>query len=125
MLHRIAVTLNTNIATLATEGAPRDGPVLLNGERPVIKAGEISLERITLLKRGSLLQVNIHIAPLGEARDGLIEHIGEEVGFVLEGRLELMLGSRSCLVQAGDTFYFSSQTLHRFRNVGRIVARIF
>ncbi|NMM05593.1 MAG: cupin domain-containing protein [Polaromonas sp.] len=125
MLHRIAVALDTNIATLTTEEAPREGPVLPNGERPVIKAGGISLERITLPKRGGLLQANIHIVPPGEASDGLIEHVGEEVGFVLEGNLELIIGSERHLVQAGDAFYFSSQTPHGYRNVGKVTARIF
>lgn len=125
MLHRIAVTLDTNIATLTTEEAPREGPIRLSGERPVIKAGGICLERITLPKRGGLLQANIHIVPPGEASDGLIEHVGEEVGFVLEGNLELILGSERHLVQAGDAFYFSSQTPHGYRNVGKTVARIF
>lgn len=125
MLHRIAVTLDTNIATLTTEEAPREGPIRLSGERPVIKAGGICLERITLPKRGGLLQANIHIVPPGEASDGLIEHVGEEVGFVLEGNLELILGSERHLVHAGDAFYFSSQTPHGYRNVGKTVARIF
>lgn len=125
MLHRIAVTLDTNIAALTTEEAPREGPIRLSGERPVIKAGEISLERITLPKRGGLLQANIHIVPPGEASDGLIEHVGEEVGFVLEGSLELVLGSERHLIQAGDAFYFSSQTPHGYRNVGKVAARIF
>jgi len=125
MLHRIAVTLDTNIATLTTEEAPREGPVLLNGERPVIKAGGISLERITLPKRGALLQANIHIVPPGEASDGLIEHVGEEVGFVLEGSIELVLGNECHLIQAGDAFNFSSQTPHGYRNIGKVAARIF
>ncbi len=125
MLHRIAVTLDTNIATLTTEDAPREGPIRLNGERPVIKAGGISLERITLPKRGGLLQANIHIVPPNEASDGLIEHAGEEVGFVLEGSLELVLGSERHLVHAGDAFYFSSKTPHGYRNVGKVTARIF
>ena len=125
MLHRIAVTLDTNIATLTTEEAPREGTIRLSGERPVFKVGEISLERITLPKRGGLLQANIHIVPPGQASDGLIEHVGEEVGFVLEGSLELMLGTECHLVQAGDAFYFSSQTPHGYRNVGKVAARIF
>ena len=125
MLHRIAVTLDTNIAALTTEEAPNEGPIRPNGQRPVIKAGGISLERITLPKRGGLLQANIHIVPPSEASDGLIEHVGEEVGFVLEGRLELVLGSERHLIQAGDAFYFSSQTPHGYRNVGKVAARIF
>lgn len=125
MLHRIAVSLDTNIATLTTEEAPGEGPIRLSGKRPVIKVGGISLERITLPKRGGLLQANIHIVPPGEASDGLIEHVGEEVGFVLEGSLELVLGSERHLIQAGDAFYFSSQTPHGYRNVGKVAARIF
>lgn len=125
MLHRIAVTLDTNISTLTTEEAPREGPILLNGERPVIKAGGISLERVTLPKRGGLLQANIHIVPPGEASDGLIEHVGEEVGFVLEGSIELVLGNECHVVKAGDAFNFSSQTPHGYRNIGKIAAKIF
>ena len=125
LLHRIAVTLDTNIAKLTTEEAPREGTIRLSGERPVFKVGKISLERITLPKRGGLLQANIHIVPPGEASDGLIEHVGEEVGFVLEGSLELVLGSERHLIQAGDGFYFSSQTRHGYRNVGKFTARIF
>jgi len=125
MLHRIAVTLDTNIATLTTEEAPSEGPIRFNGERAVIKAGGISLERITLPKRGGLLQANIHIVPPGVASDGLIEHVGEEVGFVLEGSLELVLGSECHFVHAGDAFYFSSKTPHGYRNVGKVPARIF
>ena len=125
MLHRIAVTLDTNISTLTTEEAPREGPVLLNGERPVIKARGILLERITLPKRGGLLQANIHIVPPGKASDGLIEHVGEEVGFVLEGSIELVLGNECYLMQAGDAFHFSSQMPHGYRNIGKVAARIF
>ena len=125
LLHRIAVTLDTNIATLTTEEAPREGTIRLSGERPVFKVGKISLERITLPKRGGLLQANIHIVPPGEASDGLIEHVGEEVGFVLEGSLELVPESERHLIQAGDAFYFSSQTPHGYRNVAKFTARIF
>jgi transcriptional regulator with XRE-family HTH domain len=125
MLHRIASTLDTNIAVLTTEEAPMVGPILRRGQCPVFKAGGIALERITLPKRGSLMQANIHIVPPGEETDGLIEHVGEEVGYVLEGALELVLGNERHLVQEGDAFNFSSQTPHGYRNVGKVVARIF
>lgn len=123
MLHRIAVALNTNIATL-TEDGPVDRPVLRSGERPVISAGGISLERLVLPKRGGLLQANIHIVQPGAASDGQIVHAGEEVGYVLEGRLELTLGDERHDIRAGDSFTFPSQLPHGYRNVGKTVARI-
>lgn len=124
MLHRIAVALATNIAILSSEEQPSTGPVLRQGERPVMEAGGISLERIVLPKRGGLLQANIHIVQPGEGSDGQIEHVGEEVGYVLEGTLELMLGDDRYLIHAGDAFTFSSQVSHGYRNVGETIAKV-
>lgn len=124
MLHRIAVALDSNIATLTTEDAPVDSPVLRNGKRPVMKTGGISLERLVLPKRGGLMQANIHIVQPGVETDGQIVHVGEEVGYVLEGKLELALGDQRYLIQVGDAFTFSSQVPHGYRNVGKTVARI-
>lgn len=123
-LHRLAVALSTNIAALTTEGTPDTGPILRAGERPVIKSGGIALDRLVLPKRGGLLQANIHIIDPGEASDGQIEHQGEEIGYVLEGTVELALGDERHIVNAGDAFTFSSQVPHGYRNVGKDVAKI-
>jgi transcriptional regulator with XRE-family HTH domain len=123
MLHRIAVALDTNIARLTEEG-PVDTPVLRSGQRAVLKTGGIALEPLTLPKRGGLLQANIHIVEVGAASDGQIVHAGEEVGYVLEGELELTLGDELHPIRTGDSFTFSSQVPHGYRNIGSGVARI-
>ncbi len=124
MLHRLAVSLDTNIGILTADETPAGGPILRQGERPVIKAGGIALERLVLPKKGGLLQANIHIVSPGEASDGLIEHNGEEIGYVLEGSLELTLDDVQYNISAGDAFSFSSQIPHGYRNIGTDVARI-
>jgi transcriptional regulator with XRE-family HTH domain len=124
MLHRLAVALNTNIAALTAEGSPNAGPILRQGERPVIRSGGLGLERLVLPQRGGLLQANIHIIDPGEASDGQIEHTGEEMGYVLEGTVELQLGHERFILQPGDAFTFSSQVPHGYRNAGEVVARI-
>jgi quercetin dioxygenase-like cupin family protein len=125
MLHRIAVALDTNIAALTAEDVPLDGPVIHQGKRPVIQTGGgIALERLVLAKRGGLLQANIHIVKPGVETDGQIVHAGEEVGYVLEGTIELLLGNESHPLQAGDAFTFSSQIPHGYRNSGAADARI-
>ncbi len=125
MLHRIAVALDTNIAALTREEAPTTGPVLREGQRPVMQTGGgIALERLVLAQRGGLLQANIHIVQPGVETDGQIVHAGEEVGYLLEGTLELLLGQERHLLQAGDAFTFSSQLPHGYRNPGSSVARI-
>ncbi len=124
MLHRLAVALDSNIGALTTDDAPSEGPILRQGERPVIKAGGVTLERLVLPKRGALLQANIHIVSPGEGSDGLIEHTGEEIGYVLEGQLELTLGEERHVVNAGDAFTFPSNVPHGYRNLGSEVARV-
>jgi transcriptional regulator with XRE-family HTH domain len=123
MLHRIAAALDSNIAVLMEDG-PVETPVMRQGERPVIAAGGVALERLTLPKRGGLLQANIHIVQPGGASEGQIVHAGEEVGYVLEGELELTLGEERFECRAGDSFTFSSQLPHGYRNVGDAVARV-
>jgi transcriptional regulator with XRE-family HTH domain len=124
MLHRLAMALGTNISTLMSEEAPSSGPILRKGERPVIAAGGIELERLVLPTRGGLLQANIHIVSPGAASDGSIEHAGEEIGYLLEGTLELTLGEEQYSLVEGDVFTFSSQIPHGYRNTGTGVARI-
>lgn len=124
MLHRLAMALGTNISALMSEEAPSAGPILRKGERPVIAAGGIELERLVLPTRGGLLQANIHIVSPGAASGGSIEHAGEEIGYVLEGTLELTLGEAQYSLVEGDVFTFSSQIPHGYRNTGTGVARI-
>lgn len=124
MLHRLSAALDTNISALISDEAPTAGPILRQGERPVIQAGGIALERLVLPTRGGLLQANIHIVSPGAASDGLIEHTGEEVGYVLEGTLELSLAEERYIVGEGDAFTFPSHIPHGYRNVGTGIVRV-
>lgn len=124
MLHRLAVALDTNIANLTRDEAPQTGPILRRGERPVIGSGGIALERLVLPVRGGLLQANIHIVAPGAVTDGQIVHAGEEIGYVLEGTLELLLGDEVHTLQTGDAFTFASQVPHGYRNPGKTEARV-
>src|SRR5512138_2737078 len=54
----------------------------------------------------------------------MLSHRGEEGGVVVRGRVELTIGGQTRVLEAGDAYYFSSATPHRFRNVGREVCEI-
>jgi len=132
MLHRLVAALEINVTSLFAESEADAGPVSImrDGSRPVIRmdpewhGNGIALERVVPQPKGSLLQANIHhVAPNGGS-DGLIEHKGEELGFVLEGRLELIVDNVVYLVSAGDSFFFQSSLPHGYRNKGREPARI-
>lgn len=51
-------------------------------------------------------------------------HEGEEFGYVLLGKIQLMLDDRSYTVKKGECFYFSSDKRHSVKNPGKTEARI-
>lgn len=62
--------------------------------------------------------------PGGSTGDDLYVHEGEEAGLVLTGEIELTLGEQVFVLQAGDSFSFSADIPHRYRNPGEAEARI-
>lgn len=131
-LHRLAAVLNTNVAELTSSAQTATAPVQRAGERPVVefaaggrsKRVGIRLERVVVPAKGRLLQADVHvIEPLVASREQ-ISHVGEEVGYVLEGQLELILRDTRYHLGAGDSFHFASDVPHSYRNPGRVRTRV-
>ena len=131
MLHRLVQALDTNIGWMFEENHGEEGIIFRDGARPVItldplRRGEgISLERVIPYSPGHLLQCNIHHIEVGGESAGPIQHAGEEVGYVLRGRIELILDGRSFILSQGDSFVFGSDLPHAYRNLGDEPASIF
>jgi len=65
------------------------------------------------------------IAPGGSTGDDLFStNMGEQVGLVLQGMLELWIEDRVVLLGAGDSFCYASRTPRRWRNPGPEVAEV-
>src|ERR1700738_208651 len=114
MLHKIVAALEINIARLFSEDSSATDPVAImhEGDRLFIKTDSlrqgrgIMLERLVSGAQAHLLQDNIHhVAPQGSS-DGCIEHVGEEMGYVLEGSLEFLVDGNTYLLRKGDSFFF-------------------
>jgi quercetin dioxygenase-like cupin family protein len=60
----------------------------------------------------------------GGASDGKISHEGEELGYVIEGHLELTVDDHHAILGPGDSFFFSSQRPHGYRNAGNTTVKI-
>lgn len=130
MLHRLVGVLEANIGFVF--GAPRPGEqvVARAGERPVIhldalRHGDgITLERLIPYAEDHLLQANLHIVEPGGRSDGTIAHRGEELGYLLEGELELTVDGQVYRLGAGDSFHFRSDLAHGYRNCGTGPAKV-
>lgn len=129
MLRRLAAALEINPSTLFDDTAP-SGVVSRARERPVLDADSlrkgdgVSLERLIPYDDGCLLQANVHIVAAGGGSDGVITHVGEEMGYLLSGKLELEVDGEVYLLRPGDSFHFNSERPHGYRNVGEEEARV-
>jgi transcriptional regulator with XRE-family HTH domain len=58
------------------------------------------------------------LEPQGSTGDDAYCHEGEESGYILEGSIELTIQGETFVLEAGDSYGFSSELSHRFFNVG-------
>lgn len=131
MLHRLVKVLGTNIGWMFEEVDGEEGIVFRAGTRPLIsldplrRGDGISLERVIPYSPGHLLQCNIHHVEENGESAGPIEHVGEEVGYVISGEVELMVDDQVFQLKPGDAFVFKSDLPHHYRNIGAGRASIF
>ncbi|WP_118135453.1 cupin domain-containing protein [Oceanicella sp. SM1341] len=132
LLHRLVSALGINVSSLFDATEAEDDPVYVvrSGMRPHIHMNArpnspgVQLEQLVPLGPMSLLQANIHVvAPQGGGHD-TITHVGEEMGFVLEGVIDLKVADRVYRLEPGDSFLFHSELPHAYNNPGETTARI-
>ena len=54
--------------------------------------------------------------PGTDTGEEMLNHDGEEAGMLVDGRLELTVGTEVFVLEPGDSYYFDSTKPHRFRN---------
>ena len=123
-LHRIARALGTNVSVFFAEAERSATVVTRAGERPVIRMDEESSENLAPEGERHLMQAMIISVKPGGRSQGTRQHQGEEVGYLLEGELELTVNGATYRLGAGDCFMFRSELPHAYRNPGRSLARV-
>ena len=51
-------------------------------------------------------------------------HEGEEFGYVLEGKICVVLGESKYVCKKGETFYYAANKEHSVKNIGKTAARL-
>lgn len=130
MLHRIVAELDRTIGELFNDGYAPDHVVMRSDERPMLrmnsirKSSKVRLECLIPYPDSKLLYGSIHVVEPGGGSEGVIEHRGEEVGYVLEGELNLTVDGKTYHLRPGDSFFFESHRPHGYRNPGKITTRV-
>jgi transcriptional regulator with XRE-family HTH domain len=123
-LASLAAALGVEVEHFVAAPRPTDA-VTRADERVRFSLADSSLdyERLdTRLPGGTLSSLIIHI-PEGYASE-LTRHTGEEMVFVLEGRIRQQLGDAAIDLGPGDSLHFMGDTPHSFANVGSGLARL-
>lgn len=86
--------------------------------------GGISYKIIGINYPNRQLQILKETYAAGADTGDLLHHEAQEGGIVLTGKIEITVGDKQQILQAGDGYYFDSREGHRFRNVGEGTAEI-
>jgi transcriptional regulator with XRE-family HTH domain len=125
-LHSLAKGLGLTIAKLLSDDAAPKGIVMREGQRPVLSRmglggyGVDGVETELLIPFGadSALQATLlHVQP-GARSDGLRQHEGDEVGYIVSGQITLTVEGESYFLKTGDAFFFPSMRPHGIANPG-------
>lgn len=130
LLSKLAETVGASVAELFGEDSKQLVYVYNQGERPILDLGSQKsygrsrLERLVPYEHGRRLNANLHVVPPGGGSAGVLAHAGEEVGFVIEGYIEVTVDGKAYLLGPGSSFFFNSTLPHSYRNIGTVTARI-
>lgn len=124
-LSKIATALGVNISTLFDE-SPEDRQDIILVRRKERKkiAGPgsdigFAYESLAYKKKKKIMEPFIIKYPPGSHVNELFEHEGEEMVFILKGKIKLIYGDRIFILREGDTAYFNPSIPHRGESVGK------
>lgn len=84
-----------------------------------IGKGKLSLKQVGSNLFGHKLQILLETYDVNASTGSIMyEHVGEEGGIVISGRIEVTVGAQRKVLGPGDAYLFNSQKPHRFRAVG-------
>jgi transcriptional regulator with XRE-family HTH domain len=125
MLQRIARAMDVTVASLVS-AIDQLQVVTRAGDRTAVKVDRAGsrVERLVPPDAEHMLEGHLHVLMPGGGSESTIAHAGEEVGYVVDGQLELTVGGDTFKLKAGDSFNFRSEIAHSYRNPGRARTRV-
>jgi transcriptional regulator with XRE-family HTH domain len=124
-LHRLCQALNRSVSSLLSSETSEPWTIMKPEERTTIghakAAGSegVLAEVLIPSSEGRLLEGFLVVIEPGGHTNGTLQHKGEEVGFIVEGQLELTISGATHLLKTGDSFYFPSDLPHAYSNPGK------
>jgi transcriptional regulator with XRE-family HTH domain len=122
-LKQIATALEVSIAELLAEPNDAHRTVLRSVDRPSWSLARVRFELLATADGRRMEPQLITFDPGGDSGTHPITHEGEEFMFLLDGRLECLIGDEVVSLEEGDCAYFSSEVPHRMQNASSDACR--
>ena len=129
-LHRLCTALGISVAALLAEAEERPCVVFGPGERPTqgraeaVEGDGSVAESLVPPANSRMLEGFVITLKAQRAMCGPFEHEGEEVGYVLDGELLLVVDGKTYAVKQGGSFFFRSDLPHSYGAKGRANCRV-
>ncbi|WP_428031629.1 helix-turn-helix domain-containing protein [Ancylobacter sp.] len=129
-LHRLCRALGISVTALLEDGENQSLVVYRNGHRPAYTRGGFvegdgsMAESLVPYAPDRQLEAHIMHVPANGDWCGPYRHAGEEVGYILEGALELKVSGIVAVIGVGDSFFFESELEHFYRAANGASCRI-
>lgn len=121
-LHAMAQALGVQINWFFPKGdasAPSDGGIVVRtGQRRQLPFATGIADFLLSPNLNGPLELLWSVMEPGADSGDAYQHVGDEAGVVIRGRLELWVGEQFFALAEGDSFSFASQLPHRYRNPG-------
>jgi len=127
-LSKIAQALSVDIGAFFEQRRPEDRIVLVKkGERKmVVRDGSIfgyRYESIAPTKGQKKMEPFVITLPSRSKEGDFFDHEGEEMLYVLDGKIHFFYGDKKYILSEGDCIYFDSSIPHRGEGIGRRTAK--
>lgn len=128
-LSKIARALNVDIAAFFEQKKPEDQIIFVpKGKgKAVVRDGNIfgyHYESIAPMKRHKKMEPFIVTHIFQTKKLGQFDHEGEELFYVLEGKIKFLYGDKEYVLKEGDCLYFDSSVPHRGESIGKKSAKV-
>ncbi|WP_342515032.1 XRE family transcriptional regulator [Sporosarcina sp. FSL K6-1522] len=115
-LYKLCKGLDVSISTLLGTDE-QTTQIVRKDERKIITfpQSHSKYQLLTPINEGTIEMIMIDLEA-GQEDAQLIEHSGEECGYVIKGEMTIILGEEEYILREGDSIRFKSTTPHRFFN---------
>ncbi|TXC92838.1 cupin domain-containing protein [Metabacillus litoralis] len=112
----LAKSLDVPTFSFLLEESNTEDLVVRSNERKKMVVENLSYELLSPHFTGTLATAIMNVPPNTSSSEKLLEHKGEEVAFVLEGKIKVFLDDKEYILQTGDSVKIPAFMKHKWEN---------